>query len=48
MNDILTYPEDRRYDSAPGILFDGAVESLLNRIGLDNALNLLTCLLEAL
>jgi hypothetical protein len=47
MNEILTYPEQRLNDSAPGS-FDRAVEFLVNRVGLDNALDLLTCLLEAL
>jgi hypothetical protein len=48
MNDILTYPEEQLNDSAPGNLFDGEVEFLFNRVGLDNALNLLACLLEVL
>jgi hypothetical protein len=47
VNDMLTYPEQRSSGSVPGGLFDGAF-AFLNRVGLDIALDLLTCFLEAL
>jgi hypothetical protein len=45
MNNILSYPETQPYDFD---LFCGVVEFLLEEVGLDIALDLLTCLLEAL
>jgi hypothetical protein len=47
MNNVLTYPEERSHAVAPGDLFLDAVEFIVDRVGLDNALDLLTFLLEA-
>jgi hypothetical protein len=48
MNGFLSYPEPHPHDPGPDTLFCGLVEFLVDRVGLDNALNLLTCLLETL
>jgi hypothetical protein len=48
MNGILNKPEARPQGFGPDNLFRAVVEFLSYRIGLDSALDLLTCLLEAL
>jgi hypothetical protein len=45
MRGILSYPETQPHDSG---LFRRVIEFLVDRVGLDNTLDLLTCLLEAL
>jgi hypothetical protein len=45
MNGMLSYPETRHHDRG---LFRGLFVEFLVEVGLDGALDLLTCLLETL